>query len=211
MSENEAATAASHPSAESERIANLLAQIERLKAVPAAPPAGLKLDLGCGKNKQPGFLGVDKLPFPGVDVVGDIGITGVAWPWPNDSVDEVWCSHFLEHLEAAERVHFFNELHRVLRKGGKATITTPHWASCRAYGDLTHKWPPVTEFFWPYLNAAWRDVNAPHSELTCDFDTGYGYTMRADLVARNDEYRTYALANFKEAAQDMQATVIARK
>ena len=31
-------------------------------------------------------------------------------------------SHMLEHLEWPERVHFFNELGRVLKQGGKATI-----------------------------------------------------------------------------------------
>ncbi len=29
----------------------------------------VKLDLGCGKNKKVGWIGVDCLPFEGVDVV----------------------------------------------------------------------------------------------------------------------------------------------
>jgi hypothetical protein len=32
----------------------------------------LKLDLGCGKNKKPGFLGVDSRKFDGVDWVADL-------------------------------------------------------------------------------------------------------------------------------------------
>ena len=54
-----------------------------------------KLDLGCGKNKQAGFVGVDERAFEGVDVAHDLRRP---WPWSDSSVDEVHCSHFLEHL-----------------------------------------------------------------------------------------------------------------
>jgi hypothetical protein len=35
--------------------------------------------------------------------------------------------------------------------------------------------------------------------------------MRADLLARNTEYQVYALTNYKEAASDLHATLIAKK
>lgn len=174
----------------------------------------LKLDLGAGQNKREGFLGVDIRKFNGVDVVTDLR---KKWPWPDNSVGEVHCSHFVEHLTAPERIHFVNELYRVLTPGSKATIITPHWASCRAYGDLTHQWPPVSEFWWYYLSKAWRlgteanqfkDANAPHNDgYTCDFDCVWGYNIRPDIAARNQEYQQYAMANYKEACTDMMATL----
>lgn len=168
----------------------------------------LRLDLGCGKNKREGFTGVDVRQFPGVDVVADLA---KPWPWPDGSVEEVHCSHMLEHVPRLQRPPFFNELHRVLRPGGKATFITPHWASCRAYGDVTHEWPPVSEFFWLYLDRAWREVNAPHNDMyTCDFATTYGYSPAAWLTGRNTEYVQEALTKFKEAAQDMQSTCVRR-
>ena len=168
----------------------------------------LRLDLGCGKNKKPGFRGVDSRPFDGVDEVADLR---QKWPWADESVSEVHCSHFLEHLTARERIHFANELHRVLVKGGKATIITPHWASCRAYGDLTHQWPPVSEMWFNYLSKAWRESKAPHNDFyTCDFDSTGGYSIRGDLAARNQEYQMFALQNYKEAAQDTITTLIKR-
>jgi predicted SAM-dependent methyltransferase len=102
------------------------------KNKPAAP--ALKLDLGCGKNKKPGFLGVDCRKFEGVDVVADL--SKGTWPWKDGSVDEVHCSHFIEHLTAAERIHFVNELHRVLKPGAPAHVIVPHWNSHRAFGLL---------------------------------------------------------------------------
>lgn len=167
----------------------------------------LKLDLGCGSKKQPGFTGVDSMSLPGVDVVADLT---KPWPWPDASVAEVFCSHFVEHLEAAERVHFANELHRVLVPGGKARIITPHWASQRAYGDLTHKWPPVSEFWYPYLNREWRK-STPHNDFyTCDFDFRLDYHLRQDVDKRTDQEKVFAVMNFKEAAEDLVAYLTKR-
>lgn len=168
----------------------------------------MKLDLGCGKNKLEGFIGVDSRAFEGVDVVADLS---KPWPWQDETVDEVHCSHMVEHLTATERIHFVNELYRVLKKGGKATVITPHWASARAYGDLTHQWPPVAEWWYFYLGKAWRDVNAPHNDAyTCDFDATWGYQLHPALLVRNQEYQQFALNNYKEAAQDLYATLIKR-
>jgi SAM-dependent methyltransferase len=164
-----------------------------------------KLDLGCGPNRQGGFIGVDCRKFDNVDIVADLR---QPWQWKDASVEEVYCSHFVEHLTAEERIHFVNELHRVLIPGGTAQIIVPHWNSYRAYGDLTHQWPPVSEMWFFYLNKEWRAANAPHNDAyTCDFETTWGYSLRADLNSRNEEYRQYAIANFKDAAQDIIATL----
>lgn len=164
-----------------------------------------RLDLGCGKNKRTGFIGVDSIKFEGVDIVCDLT---KKWQWKDGSVEEINASHFVEHLDAKERIHFVNELHRVLKKGGKCTIVTPHWASMRAYGDLTHKWPPISEFWFYYLSKGWRDVNAPHNiDYTCDFDITWGYSVRQDLLSRNQEFQNFAMTNYKEAAQDTIATL----
>jgi hypothetical protein len=84
----------------------------------------------------------------------------------------------------------------------------PHWASCRAYGDLTHQWPPVSEFWFYYLGKDWRAANAPHNDgYTCDFDATWGYTLHQEIAARNQEYQIHAMNFFKEAAQDIVATL----
>lgn len=133
------------------------------------------------------------------------------WPWPDESVAEANASHFVEHLTAPERIFFVNELFRVLVPAGRCQIVTPHWASCRAYGDLTHQWPPVSEFWFYYLLAAWRAVNAPHNdEYECDFDATWGYSMHPSLAPRNQEHQQFALSNYKEAAQDIVATLVKR-
>lgn len=168
-------------------------------------PEVLKLDLGCGKTQREGFEGADSRDFGQKHV---IDLTK-PWPWKSESVDEAHSSHFVEHLNSTERIHFANELYRVLRVGGKCLLITPNWSSCRAYGDLTHQWPPVSEFWFNYLNKAWREANAPHNDFyTCDFDSTGGWSLHPGIVNRNVEYQQHALTFWKEAGPDLLTTVI---
>lgn len=180
--------------------------MKKIKKKPAVVES-LKLDLGCGPNKRAGFLGVDNISFPGVDLVHDLR---TPWPWEKESVEEVHCSHFLEHLTNAERVHFWNELYRVLKVGAKAQIIVPHWSSGRAYGDPTHQWPPVVEFAFYYLDKGWREQNAPHCGLTCDFLASWGYSVHQTWQAKNQETQFFGITHYREVAQDLIATVTKR-
>lgn len=176
-----------------------------------------RLDIGCGKNKKEGFIGMDIIAFDGVDIIMNAGKS--RWPYKDGTVDEVHASHFVEHLEPMERARFANEVHRVLKNPeydnagklvrGFATIITPHWASQRAYGDLTHKWPPVSEFWFYYLDKDWRAINAPHNDFyTCNLVVTWGYALHPEIVSRNPEYQANAMKFWKEACSDTIATII---
>jgi Methyltransferase domain len=184
------------------------------------PTAPVKLDIGCGGNKKgPDWCGVDQYAMPGVDHVFRIG--GEKWPFEDNSVDEAHSSHFLEHLTNLngkfERVKFFNELHRVMMPGAKCTLIFPHWASNRFYGDPTHC-EPFSEMGFYYLSREWRKAQAPHSDVewnpngySCDFEATWGYSINPAIQTRNQEYQQFALQNYKEAAQDMIATITCKK
>jgi len=193
--------------------------MEALKEVEM--PKLIKIDIGCGAKKYKGpkgdqddWVGLDRIAFPGVYHVVDVANDD--WPFPDESVGEAYTSHFVEHLDARSRIHFCNELHRVLVPGGKCTLIVPHWSSARAYGDPTHQWPPVSEFWFYYLSRKWRldDGNAPHTDIKnwsqgydCDFDCTWGYGMHPTLTSRNTEYQQFALNFYKEAVQDIHATL----
>lgn len=180
--------------------------MEQLELVPKK--VLLKLDFGCGKNTREGFDGVDILDF------GQKHVLDVTKPWPfeDNSVEEAHASHFVEHLDAEERIHFVNELYRVLIPDGKCTIIVPHWASERAYGDLTHKMPPVVGFWFHYLNKAWRATEAPHNDFyKCHFEVSWGFNLDQQIAMRNLEFQQFAIQFYKEAAKDMVATLIAKK
>lgn len=57
---------------------------------------GVKIDVGCGANKIPGFVGIDIRPLPGVDIVVDL--ERYPWPIPSECASLVTCSHVLEHV-----------------------------------------------------------------------------------------------------------------
>lgn len=190
------------------------------KVTPKKDKPLLKLNLGSGPTKMEGFLSVDNIKFPGVDVVADLT---KRFPWDDNTVDEIHASHVIEHFEAMERVHFVNEVYRVLKPGGKATLVAPHWASCRAYGDPTHKFPPISEFWLYYLSKEWRlgndekklGANAPHTDakyfkggFNCDFEASWGYSMHPMVQLRNQEAQQFMLQFYKDAAMDIIATLI---
>jgi SAM-dependent methyltransferase len=190
-----------------------------MNAVLKPVPSPLKLDFGCGKNKREGFVGVDQYKFDGVDHVLNAGKD--PFPFDDSSVDEAHSSHFVEHLTPVERCHFFNELWRVLKPGAQATIITPHWSNARAYGDPTHQWPAISEWFYLYLNRDWRSANAPHSDAEnwasgykCNFEGGCVTTVNPqhpELMGKNPEAQNYATRNFINVNVDAYATLTAKK
>jgi hypothetical protein len=65
-----------------------------------------------------------------------------------------------------------------------------------------------------YLSKEWRATEAPHSDkkwnkhgYDCDFLATWGYNLRQDIMTRNQEYQQNAMANYKEAIQDIVATL----
>ena len=170
----------------------------------------VKLNIGSGPNKMDGWISVDTIKFN--DNIQQWNAGQEIWPYEDNSVDEVHCSHMIEHLTAPERIHFVNELYRVLKKGAKATIIAPHWASTRAYGDLTHQWPPVCEMWFNYLDKTWRTANAPHSTYNDEVDFEYvvGGSLHPALLTRHSERVQEAIAWYKEAFQDIHGTITKR-
>ena len=57
---------------------------------------GIKLDIGCGASKNPGFVGIDYTAYPGVDIVHDV--ESFPWPLPDECAAIAVSSHLVEHL-----------------------------------------------------------------------------------------------------------------
>jgi|GEM_PF-849394 len=56
----------------------------------------LSLDLGCGPNKQSGFIGMDIRPLEGVDIIHDV--EKFPYPLPDECCALVRASHVMEHI-----------------------------------------------------------------------------------------------------------------
>jgi ubiquinone/menaquinone biosynthesis C-methylase UbiE len=93
------------------------------------------LDVGCGRNKRPGAIGIDKNPGTDADVIHDLGL--FPYPFPDDEFEEVYCYHILEHVP--DPLGFMIELHRVTRPGGLIHLVSPHYTNPTFPSDLTHR------------------------------------------------------------------------
>ena len=109
---------------------------------PPRPQAGegaspLRLNLGCGRNSLPGWVNVDAVKLPGVDVVADLdGVRATPLPFDGDSVDEFLLSHVIEHIK--DPLGLMQELHRVAKPGARLVARTPYGSSDDAWEDPTH-------------------------------------------------------------------------
>ncbi|HUJ76103.1 MAG TPA: methyltransferase domain-containing protein, partial [bacterium] len=83
------------------------------------------LDLGCGRNKLAGALGVDRNPASQADLLCDLN--AVPYPFRADSFDEIHLHHVVEHLE--DVVAVVMEIWRIARHGARVIIATPHFSS----------------------------------------------------------------------------------
>jgi len=173
----------------------------------------IRLDFGCGVKKLPEFIGIDLLNLPGIDCVADLT---QSWPFASESVDDARASHFIEHLDGKQRVHFFNELYRVLKTGASCLVICPHWSHYVAYGDISHAWPAVSEYFFEYLNRDWRAKEAPHTDrkyVPWGFDCHFHYRMGfgfEEKYLRMDQSlldNTYA-PHYRDVVMELQFTVV---
>ena len=99
---------------------------------------GIRLDIGCGGSKHAGFVGIDKLPLDGVDIVHDI--EQIPWPLDDESVSVAIASHILEHINPAGGIflNVMNEIWRVMKKDGQFAFVVPYAGSPGYWQDPTH-------------------------------------------------------------------------
>jgi hypothetical protein len=94
----------------------------------------LRLNLGSGLRHMPGFYNVDRLRLPGVDILADLEepLADI----PDDSVEQVYCRHTLEHV--TRLLELLGELHRVTEPEGRLELIVPHFSNPYGYSDPTH-------------------------------------------------------------------------
>ncbi len=166
----------------------------------------IKYNLACGQNKIEGYINVDIIKTDQTDIIMDLE----KYPWDitEDSVDEIYCSHYIEHT--SDIIKFMNEIYRIMKKGSKATIIAPYYTSIRAWQDPTHK-NAISEMTFLYYNKGWREQNKlTHYPIKADFDFTYGYVMYPDFISRIEEYRTFAMRHYWNVISDIQITLTKR-
>ena len=98
---------------------------------------GLELDLGCGKNKHKGAIGLDmNRGLVGVvDVIHEV-TSRTFLPFLDNSFSKVYMLDFIEHIP--DIPHLLSEVHRVSKPHAEVIIRYPHYSDPNAKNDSTH-------------------------------------------------------------------------
>jgi len=94
------------------------------------------LDVGCGVNKYPGSVGIDRNTRSRADVIADLD----SFPYPirDNAFDELRAVHVIEHV--GDVMKSMEEFHRLVKPGGTVFIATPHYTDFSSFCDPTHRW-----------------------------------------------------------------------
>lgn len=97
----------------------------------------MKLHLGCGRDVREGYVNLDSVPGPRIDVVHDLDdLAARPLPFEADTFDELLASHLLEHIR--DPLTLMADLHRIAKPGASAVFNVPYGSSDDADTDPTH-------------------------------------------------------------------------
>jgi predicted SAM-dependent methyltransferase len=127
----------------------------------------LKLNLGCGDRRMPGYLGVDiSAMSEATELVMDLD--EFPWPFDDDSVARIEAKDVFEHVNDA--VGFMVECHRILKPTAVLHIRTPHFTNMDAFTDPTHRRFPTqyTFDYWIKGTVLYQHHNRAYGGVTFD-------------------------------------------
>jgi hypothetical protein len=129
-------------------------------------------------------------------------------------VDELHCSHFIEHIPMATDpagkdllFAFFDECFRILKPSGRMTVLCPNARSNRAFQDPTHRRFIVAETFL-YLHKPWRVANKlDHYQVDCDFHVQCDPIVPTELTLLHPEAQARRFTESWNVILDWQAVL----
>lgn len=179
----------------------------------------IKLDIGCWDYPMKWFLGIDKRNLLNATYI--LNLDKEKLPFGDESVDEIYSSHFLEHVQDVESV--FLEFIRVLKVWSKMKIIVPFYSSPVAF-DPSHKafFNPYSFSFYvewkclfkvaptylhytskPYMRfnyfKDWKDIVFKPFEFFANYCTKlYVFSFAFIFPAHEIEYNFVKIKNFKD-------------
>lgn len=121
----------------------------------------LKVELGCGKTKSEGYIGVDRFQLEGVDIIADLN---QELPFDDNSVDIILACHSLEHVN--DLYFTMSEINRICKNKAIMYILAPYYNTSLNIANLYHKSVFNEETFrffsrYPEINLEYEDYYRP--------------------------------------------------
>lgn len=86
----------------------------------------MKLNVGAGGRRIPGYKGVDVVARPGADIIAPAD----AIPLKDSSVEEIMAIHLFEHILPWDAPKALDEWYRLLKPGGLLVLEMPDLKKC---------------------------------------------------------------------------------
>lgn len=118
------------------------------------------LDIGCGKHKTPGSIGLDCNPGTDADVIHNLN--NFPYPFADNEFDLITGNQVIEHVDDVLAV--MRELHRIAKPGATIRLDTPHYTDISSFRDPTHKHHFTCESFMYFTEK--RPEFAFYSDVT---------------------------------------------
>jgi len=94
------------------------------------------LDIGCGKKKLPGSIGLDFSDLSDADI--KLNLSSERLPFQDSTVDDVFSSHALEHFTDEGFIHILKEIYRVLKPEGYFYLIVPYFTTLANLANPFH-------------------------------------------------------------------------
>lgn len=123
----------------------------------------MKLHLSCGSRFIKGFIHIDAVNFPHIDIVGPIDSLPAI---ESNTVDLIYNSHVLEHFKRSDVNRVLLEWYRVLKPGGELRIAVPDFS---VLCDIYRKDRDLKKIIGPLYGRQDHQFNFHYNAF--DFDT----------------------------------------
>lgn len=97
------------------------------------------LNLGCGQTYIKDAINVDFFETGTGYCDKIVDLNKLPWPWEDNSVDEIYMLHIIEHFDSDMMIKILKEAHRILKVNGLLHIQCPHFSSMLSLTCIDHK------------------------------------------------------------------------
>ena len=118
------------------------------------------LDIGCGKHKTQGAIGLDCNSGTDADVIHNLN--NFPYPFATNEFDLIIGNQVIEHVDDILAV--MRELYRIAKPGAVIKLDTPHYTDVSSFRDPTHKHHLTCESFMYFTDK--RPEFAFYSDVT---------------------------------------------
>ena len=169
-----------------------------------ADPRKRRLNLGCNLDLREGWVNVDIVDYGGNEVVD---LNRCPWPYEEDSFDEIYASHVLEHLETFRPT--ITELWRISRPGALIDVRVPFFLSTKYYSEPDHRIPFGIRSFDDYEDFSGRTLRF-YERWKLVRRTNYGSPARFVVESKRFHFSNFAVLSWLDTLINLEPVFFER-